>query len=52
MSAEYGSILPLSFNSLCPRVHPCECGVDFTIQRMDHLLDAWPYFPGLKVGQN
>jgi hypothetical protein len=48
------------FNPLCPRVHPCECGciheseafflsrlVDSTFQRMD----AWLYFPGLKVGQ-
>ncbi|EFX76246.1 hypothetical protein DAPPUDRAFT_107074 [Daphnia pulex] len=24
--SSYGSLLPLSLNLLCPRVHPCECG--------------------------
>jgi hypothetical protein len=50
----------------CSRVFPCVCGcihedplfpiiptvMDSTPQRMEHLLmDAWPCFPGFKVGQ-
>jgi hypothetical protein len=49
----------------CPRVYPCQCAgcihedtlflsrlVDSTSLRMDGaLVDAWPYFPGLKVGK-
>jgi hypothetical protein len=55
---------PISLNPLCPRVHPCECGCiheDFLfpipdggfnhIQMDGSLVDAWLYFPGLKVGQ-
>jgi hypothetical protein len=49
----------------CPRVHPCECGsihedllflippgAGFDPSTDGALLDAWLYFPGLKVGQN
>jgi hypothetical protein len=49
-------------NPLCPRVRPCVCvcihedvlipippgGFSFTADGA--LVDAWPYFPGLKVG--
>jgi hypothetical protein len=44
-----------------PRVHPCECGGihetfpippgGFNLTADGTLVDAWPYFPGLKVGK-
>ncbi len=64
-TTDVGRVLPLCLKY--PRVCPCECGwiihedplfpippkvVDSTLQRMQHLwMDAWPYFPGIKVGQ-
>jgi hypothetical protein len=64
VGSSYGFLISLSLNPLCPRVHPCECGCihedflspipdgGFNRIRMDgSLVDAWPYFPGLKVGQ-
>jgi hypothetical protein len=55
MSTEF-SPFPLFFK--CPRVRPCDCGCIhedtlFTLQLMDGAtVDAWLYFPGIKVGQN
>jgi hypothetical protein len=58
-----GSLLPPFFK--CLRVRPCECGCIhedtlFTLSRLvpfnsssdgwSNCRDAWPYFPGIKVG--
>ncbi len=59
------SLFPPFFK--CPRVRPCECGCIhedtlFTLSRLvpfnsssdgwSNCRDAWPYFPGIKVGPN
>jgi hypothetical protein len=60
----YSFLLPSPLNLLCPRVRPCECGCihedplfpiqpgGFNSSADGATVDAWPYFPGLKVGIN
>jgi hypothetical protein len=62
-SSYYGSLVPLSLNTLFPRVHPCLCGRihedvlfpippgGFNFSADGALVDAWPYFTGIKVGK-